>query len=76
MAKSTAPLDDKQSAILAYLLKRGQQRPASIKTLSGSVRALFQPKLEEAEAAALLEQLKALGLFTLEGTKVIYSLPT
>jgi hypothetical protein len=72
---STAPLDDKQSTILAYLLKRGEQRPASIKTLSGSVSALFQPKLEEAEVTALLDQLQALGLYTLNGNKVVYSLP-
>jgi hypothetical protein len=45
---STAPLDDKQSTIFAYLLKRGEQRPASIKTLTRSVSALFQPRLGEA----------------------------
>jgi hypothetical protein len=72
---NTAPLDDKQSTILAYLVKRGEQRPASLKTLSGSVSALFQPKLEEAEVADLLKQLQALGLFTLNGNKVVYSLP-
>ena len=73
---STAPLDDKQSTILAYLVKRGEQRPASIKTLRGSVSALFQPKLGEPEVAELLDQLKTLGLFTLDGNKVVYSLPS
>jgi len=73
--KSTAPLDDKQSAILEYLMKRGNQRPASIKTLSGSVSALFRPKLDEAEVAALLEQLRDLGLYTLVGNRVVYSFP-
>ena len=73
---STAPLDDKQSTILAYLLKRGVQRPATLKTLSGSVSALFQPRLEQAEVSALLHQLEALGLFSLNGTRVVYSLPS
>ena len=72
---ATAPVDDKQSAILAYLIKRGEQRPASMKTLRGSVSALFQPKLEEAEVVALLEQLRSLGLFMLDGNRVVYSLP-
>ena len=71
----TASLEEKQSAILAYLIKRGTQRPASLKTLSGSVGALFQPKLEDAEVATLLDQLQALGIFSLSGNKVIYSLP-
>ena len=73
---STAPLDDKQSIILAYLLKRGAQRPASIKTLTGSVSALFQPKLDDAEVAELVTQLRELGLYTVDGSKVVYSLPT
>ncbi len=72
---STAPLDDKQSTILAYLVKRGEQRPATIKTLTGSVSALFQPKLGEAEVATLLRELQGLGLFTLDGNRVVYSLP-
>ena len=72
---NTAPHDDKQSAILAYLIKRGDQRPASLKTLSGTVSALFQPRLEEAEVATLLNQLQALGIFSFDGNRVVYSLP-
>lgn len=72
---SAAPLDEKQSTILAYLVKRGDQRPASIKTLAGSVSALFQPKLDDTEVAALLKQLQDLGLYTVIGAKVVYSLP-
>ena len=72
---SMASVDDMQSAILSYLVKRGKQRPASLKTLSGSVSALFQPKLEEPEVAKLLKQLQGLGLFRVVGSRVEYSLP-
>ena len=72
---NTAPVDDKQSVILAYLIKRGSQRPGSVKTLGGSVSALFQPRLDDAEVAELLKQLQDLGVFSVDGTRVIYSLP-
>ena len=71
----TAPADDKLSSILAYLVKRGEQRPASTKTLSTSVAALFQPKLDEAEVQLLLAELQRNGVFVVNGTKVVYSLP-
>ena len=72
---SSASLDDKMSTNLAYLLKRGAQRSASIKTLTGSVSSLFQPKLGNEEVASLLAELQRGGAFSINGTKVIYSLP-
>ena len=71
----TAPADDKLSLILAYLVKRGAQRPASMKTLSTSIAALFQPKLDEPEVQSLLAELQRNGLFIVNGNKVVYSLP-
>jgi hypothetical protein len=71
----TAPMDDKLSVIIAYLVKRGPQRPASLKTLTSSVAALFQPKLGEHDVQPLLDELQRNGIFVTEGTKVIYSLP-
>ncbi len=67
--------DAKLSRIVEYLLSRGSQRPASVKTLLGSVAALFQPKLTEAEALALAEQLRANGVYAVDGTKIKYGLP-
>lgn len=67
--------DDKLSLIIEYLIRRGSQRPASMKTLLGSVAALFSPKLGEADVAVLVEQLRASGVFDVVGTKVHYSLP-
>jgi len=71
----TAPADDKLSIILAYLVKRGAQRPASTKTLSTSIGALFQPKLDDGEVQTLLAELQRNGVFVVNGSKVAYSLP-
>ena len=46
-----------------------------MKTLRGSVASLFQPKLEDDDAAALVEQLKLNGVLEVVDTKVIYGLP-
>ncbi|MCW5667838.1 MAG: hypothetical protein KIT35_28715 [Piscinibacter sp.] len=70
-----APTEDKLSIILAYLVRRGVQRPRTVKTLTGSVAALFQPKLQDAEVAGLLEELRRNGVFVVNGTRVTYALP-
>jgi hypothetical protein len=72
---STAPRDDKLSTVLAYLVSRGHQRPASMKTLIGSISALFNPKLDEAAAKDLVTELETHGVFSLRGAKIVYSLP-
>ena len=36
---------------------------------------LRQPKLEAVEVAALLNQLRAFGFYTSNGTKLLFSLP-
>jgi len=72
---SSASADEKLSVILAYLIKRGEQRPGSIKTLTGSAASLFQPRLGDEEIATLLQDLQNNGVFVVVGTKVTYSLP-
>ncbi len=67
--------DDKLSRIVEYLVRRGNQRPATWKTLVGSTASLFQPKLDEPATVALLEQLKENGVFEIDGSKVRYGLP-
>lgn len=67
--------DDKLSRIVEYLVRRGRQRPGSMKTLVGSVAALFQPKLSEDEVKVLVEKLRAHGVFEVAGTKIQYGLP-
>jgi hypothetical protein len=77
IAKTPAatPEDDKLSRIIEYLMRRGKQRPASMKTLVGSAAALFQPRLEQAEVLALLEKLRITGVFEVIDNKVVYGLP-
>ena len=70
-----APVDDKLSIIIAYLVKRGAQRPASVKTLTTSVAALFQPKLGEHEVQTLLAELQRNGVFIIDRNKITYALP-
>lgn len=67
--------DEKLSRVMAYLIRRGSQRPASLKTLTGSIAAVFQPRLSEPEVAGLIEQLRAQGVIEVNGTKLQYSLP-
>lgn len=72
---SAVPEDEKLSLIMEYLVRRGRQRPASMKTLVGSSAALFQPRLHDAEVHRLLDQLRQLGVFQLNGNKLVYGLP-
>lgn len=74
-APATGSDDDKYSRVIEYLVRRGKQRPATLKTLIGSSAALFQPKLGEAEAAALVDQLQSAGVFEVVGSKLKYGLP-
>ena len=71
----SASADDKLSIIIAYLVRRGPQRPASAKTLKGSIVALFEPKLPEAEAVALIDELERQGVLSVQDNKVTYGLP-
>ncbi len=72
---SQAPRDEKLSAAIAYLVSRGRQRPAWMKTLIGSIGALFTPKLDEPTTKSLIDVLEGHGIFTLNGSRIVYSLP-
>lgn len=67
--------DEQLSTVIEYLIRRGAQRPASRRTLIGSISALFQPKLDQAAVEALLSKLQAEGIFFLDGEKPTYALP-
>lgn len=71
----TAPDDEKLSVALAYLVQRGRQRPATVKTLVGSIGALFNPRLDETTTLRLLDALEQNGIFVRQENKVIYGLP-
>jgi len=67
--------EEKLSCIIEYLVQRGAQRPASMKTLLGSIAAQFQPKLEADAAKALADVLQAHGIFEVVGSRLRYGLP-
>ncbi|MDC6167037.1 PIN domain-containing protein [Paucibacter sp. XJ19-41] len=69
------PKEEKLSRAMEYLINRGVQRPASLKTLRGSISALFQPKLDESEVMTLIGVLAEHGVLAVDGTKVVYGLP-
>jgi len=64
------------SFIVACLQKRAASKPKTIKTLSGSINALFKKQLTGEELSFLLKEMQARGLITVSGTKVSYPLPT
>jgi hypothetical protein len=74
-APATGADEDKLNRIMEYLVRRGKQRPATMKTLIGSAASLFSPKLDADEAARLVEQLRVNAVFEVVGTKVRYGLP-
>lgn len=71
-AKSPA---EKLDVVVSYLQRRGPQKPRAIKTLSGSIKALFLSPLADTEVAALISELEKRQMLTVNGTKVSYSLP-
>ena len=60
-------------AAISNLMRRSTSRPATVKTLLGTMRANKQ--IPTAEAEAVLAELASRGLVKLDGTKVVYSLP-
>lgn len=67
--------DDQLSHIIEYLVRRGAQRPASMKTLLGSIGALFNPPLDQDVATRLAQSLQEHGVFELAGNRLQYALP-
>ena len=65
---------DKQAAVVARLRVMDTARPGSMKTLLGTIHALFQEQLPEAETAALAQNLIKSGIVKIEGTRLVYSL--
>ena len=62
-------------AVLADLTRRGSARPRTLKTLTGTVNALFKNRRSEEEVAVLIRQMQAEGWVLVNGTKVSYDLP-
>jgi hypothetical protein len=64
------------ASAVANLRQRGKARPGTLRTLSGTLRTIFQNQLSDEDLGVLLEELKAKNFITVSGTKVSYSLPS
>lgn len=74
-ANSKTP-SQRQAVIVSNLEQRGSAKPRTLKTLSSTIRSLFQNALTDEELASLLESLQQQGVISVAGTKVSYALPT
>lgn len=61
--------------IIVSHLQRHKARPATEKTLSNSINALFQKTLSEGEVVLIVRKLQEQGIITIKETKVSYTLP-
>jgi hypothetical protein len=59
--------------VVANLHQRGAAKPKSVKTLSSTIRALFQKNITDKELSTILQQLEADGVLRVDGTKVSYA---
>ncbi|MCI2399465.1 PIN domain-containing protein [Aliiroseovarius subalbicans] len=64
--------DQKIEAIVDSLRSRGTARPRKIKTLKGTVNALFMKTLDQENLEALVEELKKRGHVTIKEQSVSY----
>ena len=64
---------DKYGVVVANLHQRGAAKPKSVKTLSSTIRSLFQKDITDKELSAILQQLEADGVLRIEGAKVTYA---
>jgi hypothetical protein len=70
----TMKLDDKISAVITDMKRRGQSRPRKVATLTSSIIALFQKSISEQDAVQIVDALKAKKFISVQGTAVSYNL--
>lgn len=71
---SSEPTADNVDAIIANLARRKTGKPKTLKTLRGTINALFQNKLQEAELDELIEKLANRGVIKVANGKVQYGM--
>ncbi|WP_106746060.1 PIN domain-containing protein [Yoonia maritima] len=69
---NASSLDQKIEAIIDSLRSRGTSRPRKLKTLIGTVNALFLKSLDQAELAAMVAQLEKRGHVVIKDQSVTY----
>ncbi len=64
---------DRYSVVVANLRQRGAAKPKTVKTLTSTIRSLFQKDITDKELSAILRQLESEAVVTIEGAKVSYA---
>ena len=65
---------EKIEAIVGFLIKRGNARPRTNKTLGNTIKSLFANKLSETEILTLIKLLEQQGKISNENSKLTYKL--
>lgn len=73
---SKAKKDDKIDAIVKNLVSRGQSRPRKVKTLQNTINNLIAEDLNEADLAALIQELQKRKLIAVNKGNIKYTLPS
>jgi len=71
-ATQATPISKKIDVICNNLQKRKTGRPCTVKTLAGTINALFKKALSEEELEKLIRELQKQKLITITDTKVSY----
>lgn len=68
------PLGDKIALVLEDLQRRGDARPKTVRTLSGTIRALLKDGVTEGDLALILKELQSSGRVIIDNEKISYAL--
>jgi len=68
------PWELKIALVLEDLRRRGSARPKTVRTLSGTIRALLKDDFTEGDLPSILEKLQSTGRVIIESGKVSYAL--
>jgi hypothetical protein len=74
-AANSKIMPEKLALVLANLQQRGTSKPRTMKTLSSTIKSLFQKRLTDEEVADIVKGLEARGYITANETNITYALP-
>ncbi len=75
-ASSAKTTTDKITVTVENLIKKGESKPRTVKTLLNTISTLFLKQLSDEELSTIFMELQSNGYITVVDTKVSYSLPT
>lgn len=74
--KLPSTLDAQVAAVVSSLEGRKSAKPKKLKTLRGTIEALFNGEISEEGLCALVDELKRLGFIKVDGGKITYRVPS